>query len=101
MDGIHLLKEMLQEVDWIFKSDWKNAYFAVSVYQDHRQYLQTHRKDTRYWFNYLPFGLLSTPRVFMDIRCLAIAWMIQLGCRVHTYINNSLTMAPMKEETSK
>ena len=80
MEGIHLLKDMLQEGDWMVKLDLKDAYFAVLIHQDHCRYLhvQTHWKGTKYQFNCLPFGRSSALRVFMSIMRPAIAWLRQL-----------------------
>ena len=100
MEGIHLLKDMLQEGDWMVKLDQKDAYFAVPIHQHHRQYLQTHWKGTRYQFNCLPFGLSSAPRVFTKIMRQAIAWLRQLGCRVLTYIDDNLILASTREEAT-
>ena len=74
--------------------------FAVPIYQDHRRYLQTHWKGTRYQFNCFPFGLSSASRVFTKILRPAIAWLRQLGCRVIAYIDDNLILAPTEEEAS-
>ena len=93
MEGIYFLKDMLQEGDWMVKLDLKDVYIAVPIHQDHRQYLQTHWKGTRYHFNRLSFDLSLAPRVFTKIMHLAIAWLRQLGCRILTYINDNLIVA--------
>ena len=100
MEGIHLLKDMLQEADRMVKLDLKDACFAVPIHKDHRWYLETHWKGTRYQFNCLPFGLSSGPRVFMKIMLPAIAWLRLLGCRLLTYINNNLILASTREEAT-
>ena len=100
MEGIHLLKDMLQKGDWMVKLDLKDAYFAVPIHQDHRQYLQTHWKGTRYQFNCLPFGLSSAPMVLTKSMCPVIAWLRQLGCRVLTYIDDNLILASTREEAT-
>ena len=40
MEGIHLLRDLLQPQDWLGKIDLKNAYFVIPVWKDHRKYLQ-------------------------------------------------------------
>ena len=100
MEGIHLVKDMLQKGDWMVKLDLKDAYFAVPIHPDHRRYLQVQWKGTRYQFNCLPFGLSSAPRIFTKIMRPAIAWLRQLGCRMITYIDDNLIMAPTEEEAT-
>ena len=100
MEGIHLVKDLLQQGDWMVKLDLKDAYFAVPIHQEHRIYLQFRWKGITYQFNCLPFGLSSAPRVFTKIMRPVIAWLRQLGCRVITYIDDNLVMASTKEEAA-
>ena len=67
MEGIHLVKDLLHKEDWMVKLDFKDAYFAVPIHQDHRKLLQFHWKGKVYQFNCLPFGLSSAPRVFTKV----------------------------------
>ncbi len=49
MDGIHMLKHLLRQGDWMAKVDLKDAYFMIPIAQED--------KDV----NCLPFGLSSVP----------------------------------------
>ena len=98
MEGIHLVKDILQEGDWMVKLDLKDAYFSVLIHQEHRQYLQISWKGMIYQFNCLPFGLSSAPRVFTKTMRPVIAWLRQLGCRIITYIDDNLIMASTEEQ---
>ena len=86
MEGIHLVKHLLQKGDWMVKLDLKDAYYAVPIHQEHRRYLCVRWKGATYQFNCLPFGLSSAQRVFTKIMRPVIAWLRQLGCRIITYI---------------
>ena len=44
MEGIHLVKDLLQQGDWMVKLDLKDAYVALPIHQDDRQSLQVHVK---------------------------------------------------------
>ena len=40
MEGIHLLRDLLQPQDWLGKIDLKDAYYVIPVWKDHRKYLR-------------------------------------------------------------
>jgi len=39
MEGVHLLKDLLQKGDWMVTIDLKDAYLSVPVAQEHRSFL--------------------------------------------------------------
>ena len=98
MEGIHLMKDLLQEGDWMVKLDLKDAYFAIPIHHEHQKYLAFRWQGNTYQFKCLPFGLSSAPRVFTKMMRPAIAWLRQLGCKTITYLDDNLLMAPTKEE---
>ena len=98
MEGIHLVKDMLQRGDWMVKLDLKDMYFSVPFHQGHQLYLQVSWKGATYQFNCLPFGLSSAPRAFTKIMRPVIAWLRKLRCWIITYIDNNLIMSSTKEE---
>ena len=57
MEGIHTLKSLILEGDWLVKIDLKDAYFSNSISQHHRKFLCFQFIDKFYQFNCLPFGL--------------------------------------------
>ena len=63
MEGIHLLRDLLQPHDWLGKIDLKNAYFVIPIWKNHR-FLW---KDTLLEFACLPFGLAVAPRLFTKV----------------------------------
>ena len=95
MEHVQLVKELLQEGDWLVKMDLKDAYVAVPI---NRKYLCFQWEGRTFKFSCLPFGLASAPRVFTKIMKPAVAWLRQLGMRIITYIDDNLLMAPSKEE---
>ena len=64
MKGIHTLKSLVLEGDWLVNVDLKDAYFSVPISQENRKFLCFQFEDKSYQFNCLPFGLASAPWIF-------------------------------------
>ena len=43
MEGLHLLKDVLRENDFMCKVDLKDAYFCVPLHRNHRKFLRFHQ----------------------------------------------------------
>lgn len=63
MEGIHMLKDLLKQGDFMAKIDLKDACFAVLTCEPDKRYLRFRWKDKIYQFNCLPFGLSCAPWV--------------------------------------
>ena len=64
MEGIHTLKSLVLEGDWLVKVDLKDAYFSVPISQKHRKSLCFQFEDKSYQFNcprLSPMGLYQDP----------------------------------------
>ena len=64
MEGIHTLKTLLRQEDWLVKVDLKVAYFAIPIQEESRKFLSFSIADKNYQFACLFFGLASAPWVF-------------------------------------
>ena len=93
MEGIHMLKDLLRQGDFMAKIDLKDAYFAVQISEPDRKYLRFRWRDTVYQFNCLPFGLSCAPWVFTKITKAATAVLRERGIRMIIYIDDMLIMA--------
>ena len=93
MEGIHMLKDLLKQGDFMAKIDLKDAYFAVPISKSDRRYLRFRWKDKIYQFNCLPFGLSCAPWVFTKITKAVTAVLREMGIRLIIYIDDILIMA--------
>ena len=94
MEGIHMLKDLLKQRDFMAKIDLKDAYFAaVPISEPDKNYLRFRRKGQMYQFNCLPFGLSCAPWVFTKITKAVAAVLREMGVRIIIYIDDMLIMA--------
>ena len=92
MEGIHLLRDMLQPNDWLGKIDLKDAYFVIPIWRDHRKYLRFVWRQTLLEFACLPFGLAVAPRVFTKIMKPVVSLLRRTGIRLIIYLDDILLM---------
>ena len=98
MKNVQMIRDLIQEGDWMVKMDLKDAYFALLIREEDQRWLMFQWEKETYEFTCLPFGLSAAPRVFTKIIKPVVAWMRQFGCRMITYIDDNLLVAPSKEE---
>jgi hypothetical protein len=68
MENIGMLRDMLQEGDWMVKIDLKDAYFTVPMAEGTRKFLRFRwGGGETFQFRVAPFGLDPIPRVFTKI----------------------------------
>ena len=92
MEGIHTVKDLLRQGDWVAKVDLKDAFFSVPIDHQHRKFLRFIFKGKTYQFNCLPFGLSSAPWVFTKTLKPVLAVLRERGVRLIAYIDNILVM---------
>jgi hypothetical protein len=62
MEGIHMLRDLLKQDDYLVKIDLKDAYLTVPIWKSHQKYLRFIWKGTLHEFACLPFGLGYSPK---------------------------------------
>ena len=98
MEGIHTLKNLLKQGDWLVKVDLKDAYFSIPIALEHRKYLSFTVGRKTYQFTCLPFGLTSAPWVFTKTLKPVAALGRQL---VIIYLDDILLMGESKEQAQE
>ena len=61
MEGLPMVKTLLQMNDWMIKLDLKDAYFGIPIAKNHRRFLRFKRMKQKHQFQCLSFGLGQPP----------------------------------------
>ena len=88
MEGIHTLRELLVQNDWLAKLDLKDAYFTVQIHRDHQKYLRFVVEHVHYQFTCLPLSLSCAPWAFTKVLCPVATFLQTLGVRMIVYIDD-------------
>ena len=98
MEGIHTLREIVAEGEWLAKLDLKDAYFTVPIFRDHQKYLRFAVDKIQYQFTCLPFGLSCAPWAFTKVLKPVVAFLRSLGIRLIIYIDDILVIGKSPDE---
>ena len=94
MEGLQVVKSLIQQGDVMMKLHLKDAYYTLSIiiHPSHRKYLRFIYQDRTYEFQCLPFGLSSAPRAFTKTLKPVLALLWSMGIRVVIYIDDMLLL---------
>ena len=98
MEGLSLLKELLQKGDFMIKIDLKDAYFSVPLSKHSRKYVSFLWEGDIYQFLCLCFGLGPAPRLFTKLLKVPIALLRRLNVHLIIYLDHSLILVSSQEE---
>ena len=100
MEGIHSLKDLLKEEDWIAKVDLKDAYFTVLIYIEDRPVLHFSTQDHNFQLTHLPFSLSCASWVFTKTLKPMLTSFREMEMRLVACIDYILVMA-MSEKLAR
>ena len=98
MEGLHCLKYLLEENDFLCKIDLKDAYFSVPLCMSSRKFVRFAWSGNLYEFLCLCFGLGPAPRIFSKLLKVPIALLRRLNIRLVIYLDDILLMGRTLEE---
>ena len=101
MEGMHVVRDLLQQGDWLTRLDLKDAYFAIPVSRTHKKYLRFRWRKRAYQFRCLPFGLCAAPRTFTKVLRPVVGLLREMGIRCVVYLDDFLIMCQDKEEARR
>lgn len=67
MEHLNFITDMVRNLDWFGSIDLTDAYFSVSVHEEHWKFLKFKWNGTLFHYRVLVFGLSSAPRVFTKL----------------------------------
>ena len=92
MEGMHLIKDLLQENDFLIKIDLKYAYIGIPADKSSKEYIRFQREGNLYEFLCLSFGLGPTPLIFTKPLKIPIALLRRNKVRMIIFLGNILVM---------
>ena len=98
MEGIHMLREIVAQDEWLAKLDLKDAYFTVPIHWDHWKFLRFMVDQIRYQFTCLQFGLSCAPWAFTKVLKPVSAFLRSVGVRLIIYIDDILVIGKTPDE---
>ena len=99
MEGMHLIKDLLQKHDFLIKIDLKDAYFGILLDKSSRKYIRFQWEGNLYEFLCLCFGLGSAPLIFTKLLKIPIALLRRINVRIIIFLDDMLVMAQTLKET--
>ena len=100
MEGMHLIKDLLQEHDFLIKIDLKDAYFGIPLDKSSRKYIRFQWERNLYKFLCLCFGLGPAPLIFTKLLKIPIALLRRINVRI-IFLDDMLVMAQTLQEISQ
>ena len=99
MEGLHLLKEILERGDYLCKLDLRDAYFCVPLNKQSRKYVRLEWEGSLYEFFCLCFGLGLAPRLFTKLIKVPISILCKLYIRIIVYLDDFLILGKTLEQS--
>ena len=96
MDSPDSIRGILRRGDWATSLDLKDAYFHVPISPKDRKWLRFMWRGEVFQYKVLPFGLSLSPWAFTKIVREVVTFSRSNKMRLHTYLDDWLTLASIK-----
>ena len=100
MEDLHLMKDLLQEGDYMCKIDRRDAYFIIPINRKYRKYLRLKWEGTLCEFLCLCFELTAAPLILTKLMEVPISVLRRLNFCLIIYLDDMLIMARTVQEFS-
>ena len=100
MEGMHLIKDLLQEHNFLVNIDLKDAYCGIPLDKSSRKYIRFWWEENLYEFLCLCFGLGPAPLIFTKLLKIPIDLLRKINVRMIIFLD-MLVMAQTLKEISQ
>ena len=94
MEGIQLVRDLLQREDWLTHIDLKDAYFAMLIHQKHQKYFRFIWKGKAYEFWMPAFRVIECPKKLLRP---VVGFLREKGVCCVIYLDDILLMEQSRE----
>ena len=94
MEGLHMIRDLVRQGDWVAKLDLKDSYFLIPVHPCHQKFFQFTWKVSLYHFQCL---LLCPPQVFTKVMKPVVAFLRERGIKLIIYLDDLLIISSCPE----
>lgn len=88
MESLDVVKSLLRPNDYMVSIDLADAFLSIPLHESSKKYTTFEFENVRYWFNSIPFGLTSSPRIFSKVLRPVIIWLRSRGLRITSYLDD-------------
>jgi len=90
MEDIRCASSLLSKNCYMCVLDLKDAFHAISIYENHRKFLKFRFQGTLYQFNCLPFGINVAPRLYTKLLRPVFRFLRAQSLISNSYLDDSL-----------
>jgi hypothetical protein len=102
MEGLHTVRDLLGQGDWMCKLDIRKAYYHVRLAEDHMPYVRFVSSNGKVCqYRGLPMGVAPAPRLFTKLLRSVLARLRGQGIRIVHYIDDFLVIASSREQCER
>lgn len=96
MEGLRLLKKMLEQGDYLCILDPKDVYFLVSLSKHSKKYVRFEQERSLYEFLCHCFGFGSVPKFFIKLIKVPTSTLCKLYMKIKINLNDTLIFRNLK-----
>ncbi|VDL82191.1 unnamed protein product [Nippostrongylus brasiliensis] len=88
MENLATIRDVVYRGDYCATIDMCDAYFAINIAEDNRNYLAFYWNGSAYRFTCLPFGLATAPYVYTKLMRVVVTHLRARGMRLINYLDD-------------
>ena len=101
MESIHNAFSLIKKDSFLASIDLQDAFFTVSIFDEHKKYLHFMHEGVSYQFQCMPNGYLDAMRVFTNILKPVFALLRDLGYMSVVYVDDTLLVGDTYDDCLK